>query len=202
MRQDSSAGAKASEACQATWESNPEGLRRDTKDVTGEVRPVGAVDARSASKPLWETRSVFQAGVGARSCGDDFEGASMPASGAAASTGRFEAVPPRRWGEGVRGRGSWLLESYRRPASLSADWGLRLGRTRPLAARRSHAVELGRPEGRLVLRSQRLAGAASATASRRHGRQARTARVLGQRVNPLELDVHRARQREGIEPLA
>jgi hypothetical protein len=66
---------------------------------------VGAVDARSASKPLWETRSVFQAGVDAQPCGDDFEGASMPASGAAASTGRFEAVPLRRWERGCGGEG-------------------------------------------------------------------------------------------------
>jgi len=66
---------------------------------------LGAVDARSASKPLWETRSVFQAGVGARSCGDDFEDASMLASGAAASTGRFEAVPTRRWERGCGGEG-------------------------------------------------------------------------------------------------
>jgi hypothetical protein len=44
--------------------------------------------------------------VWARSPPMDFEGASMPAAGAAASTGRFEAGPPLRWerGAGERGR--------------------------------------------------------------------------------------------------
>ena len=60
---------------------------------------------RTASKRLWKTRSVFQAGVGAHSPESDFEGASMPAAGAAASTGRFEAGPPFRWERGGGGEG-------------------------------------------------------------------------------------------------
>ncbi len=115
---------------------------------------MGAVDARSASKPLWETRSVFQAGVGAHSPGGGFEGASMPASGAAASTGRFEAVPARRLGEGVRGegRGSWRRMGGRTP--LDADPGPQCVETRPLAASRSPDLDLGRHAGRPLFRSR------------------------------------------------
>ena len=51
-------------------------------------------------------REAFSKRVWARiSPPGDFEGASIPASGAAASTGHFEAVPPAPWGEGARGRG-------------------------------------------------------------------------------------------------
>lgn len=98
---------------------------------------MGAVDAGprtglrgTGSKPLWETHSVFQAGVGAHSYGGDFEGASMAASGAAASTGRFEVEPPCRCerGPGERGRGSrrrkgaWQTTGAT-PWTLGRPWG-------------------------------------------------------------------------------
>ena len=94
------------------------------------LRAVGAVGGGvrvPPSKGLWETRSVFRAGVGAQAPEENFEGASMPASGLAASTALFEAGPTR--GEGVRGRGEsgfelagkGLVEQHLSAASENLD---------------------------------------------------------------------------------
>ena len=52
-----------------------------------------------------ENAQRFPSGCGRAPPAKYFEGASMPAAGAAASTGRFEARPPRRWERGRGGEG-------------------------------------------------------------------------------------------------
>ncbi len=162
---------------------------------------------RTASKPLWKTRSVFQAGVGAQPTRVTSKARPCPRQGRQLpqATSKLDSRAVRERGCG--GEGSARLGACTWEKACAGGSRPAPERTRPLAARRSHDLGRGRGEGRPVSQHLRFGrsppsasptmetrgpGPASAGRFRGFGLQPRAAALVGQGVDPVELRVHRA----------